>query len=444
MKITFILPAIGKKQGERYIKTWKMEPLTIAVLKALTPPDIETEFFDDRIELIDFETKTDLVAITAETYTALRAYNIAEKFRKRNIPIVIGGYHATLMPEEVMQYANSVVVGNADGIWHKVIEDFKCGNLKQIYHGQVGYREVQPDKSIYKDKKYLPITLIETGRGCSFSCEFCAISSYYKSEYCPRPIENIVEDIKRSKGKYFFFVDDNIVANPKWAIELFKAIAPLKIRWSGQGSLTIAKNPELLYWMKKSGCDVLLIGFESLDEENLNQMNKGWNYKLGEREELIKKIHDAGISIYATFVFGFDFDTIESFERTVEFSKKHGFFFAAFNHLLPFPGTPLYERLKKENRLINEKWWLDSSYEYGDIAFKPKKLTPKELSDYCVEARKEFFRLSSVFSRGLKLLKREKNPFLSLIFWTQNIKLGEEVSGKLALPLGSGLDELPK
>lgn len=444
IKITFILPAIGKKPETAYIKTWKMEPLTIATLKALTPSDIETEFFDDRLELINYDTQTDLVVISVETYTASRAYQIANKFRQRGITVVMGGYHPTLLPDEAESYADCIVIGNAEEVWDELLTDVKAGNFKKRYKGCSRFNNLLPDRSIYKDKKYLPISLVETGRGCPFGCGFCAISSYYKSTYYPREISNIMADIEQSQNKYVFFVDDNVVANAEYSIKLFNEIKNLNIRWTSQGSLTLAKNRELLRTMKKSGCDVILIGFESLEESNLEQMKKEWNYKLGERDELVKIIHDEGISIYATFVFGFDYDTPQSFEKALEFSLKHDFYFTAFNHLLPFPGTQLYDRLKAENRLIKEKWWIEPNYKYGDIPYLPKTMSPEELSERCAGIRRDFFRYSSIFKRGIKLLQRNANPLLSYIFFSQNFNLKREVDEKLNLPVGSGLDELPK
>jgi radical SAM superfamily enzyme YgiQ (UPF0313 family) len=444
LKITFILPAIGKKENKKYIKTWKMEPLTIAVLKALTPPDIETEFFDDRLELINYDTKTDLVAVSVETYTARRAYNIAQEFNKRGVLVIMGGYHPTMVPQEAAHYADSVLIGNAEGVWAQVIEDLKRGALQKSYRGDTAFSGVLPDRSIYSDKKYSPLSLIETGRGCPYKCEFCAISSYYKSSYCPRPIKSVVKDIEKAKHRHIFFIDDNVVADRDYCAKLLTEITPLKVKWTSQGALTLAKDKQLLRLMKISGCEMMLIGFESLDDRNLNQMKKEWNFKLGEKDELVKRIHDAGISIYATFVFGFDYDTPASFEKAIEFSLKHDFFFVAFNHLLPFPGTPVYERLKSENRLIKEKWWLEPGYKYGDIPYMPKNMSPEELSERCAQARREFFGFSSIFKRGIKLLQRDSNPILSLIYWSQNFNLRNEVDGKLSLPVGSGLDELPK
>jgi len=443
MKITFILPAIGKKPGKKYIGTWKMEPLTIALLNALTPAQFETEFYDDRIELIDYETKTDIVAITLETYTALRGYDIAAKFKERGKTVIFGGYHATLCPEEAIEYGDSVITGNAESVWAQMLSDCENGCLKLRYDGKPGYIPIHPDRNIYADKKYLPITLVETGRGCGHNCEFCAISAYYCRRYIPRPHEDILAELKQSKYKYNFLVDDNLTGNREHAMGLFQKIKPLKIKWAGQGTLAIGKDPELLKAMKDSGCELILIGFESLNEQSLKQMNKSWESALGERDVLVRNIHKAGIGIYATFVFGFDGDNEQAFADAFMFAKRHKFYTAAFNHLLPFPGTATYERLKKENRLLYDKWWLEREYKYGELSFIPANMTHERVRTLCRNTRRRFSRLPVVISRGLASIGRN-SLVIWWLFWAMNLRLGEEIDQKMNVPLGGNLDEWPK
>lgn len=441
MRITFIQPAIGKKKGEKYIGTWKMEPLTIALLNALTPPDVETSFFDDRIEPIDYNIKTDLVAITVETYTAKRSYQIAQIFRQKGVPVIMGGYHPTLLPDEASEHADSICVGNADTIWHTIINDLQNGSLKKTYYGESKFTNIIPDRTIFKGKKYLPLSLVETGRGCKFKCTFCAIAAYHNSTYVAKSIDLIVKEIKTLKHKAIFFCDDNIVADPAYALVLFKAITPLKIKWFGQGTLNMAKDKELLKWIKKSGGELMLIGFESLEEKNLEQMDKKWRRNIGEENQLVRNIHNAGIEIYATFVFGFDYDTKQSIDNAFEFAKKHSFYIAAFNHLLPFPGTPFYNQLEKEGKFISDKWWLNSKSNYGEIVFNPKQMDSKELAEYCLKTRQKYFTFSQILKRAYILLTRKPAWFLFINHWFIGLSMKREVHQKYGLPIGRGLDE---
>jgi len=443
MTITFILPAIGKKTGQKYIGTWKMEPLTIAVLSALTPQNYRRRFFDDRIELIDYGADTDLVVITVETYTARRAYAIAAKFRARGVPVVLGGYHVTLAPEEALGHADCIVTGNAEGIWAALLEDFAAGRLQRRYNGFPRYTDIPPDKSVYAGKKYLPVGLVETGRGCVHSCSFCAISACYGRQYHPRPQEHILRDLATSGRKYNFLVDDNLVADRAHCMSLLERMIPLKIKWAGQGTLAMAKDPELLRMMKRSGCELILIGFESLSPDNLAQMNKSWETALGEQDELVRRIHGAGIGIYATFVFGYDSDDERSFERTMAFAKKHRFYTAAFNHLLPYPGTATYRELQDQGRLLSKTWWLEPDYNYGGLAFVPKRMSPEKMSLLCKQARNDFANLPTVAGRGAAAMGRS-SPLMWSLFWAMNLRLGKEVDEKMNVPIGENLDELPK
>jgi radical SAM superfamily enzyme YgiQ (UPF0313 family) len=250
MKLTIIHPCIGRKPGQKYIRTWQMEALPAATLAGLTPKDVAVRFYDDRMEEIPFDEETDLVAISVETYTAKRAYQIATEFRKRRVPVVMGGFHATLCPEEVGQYAEAVVCGEAETLWPKVIDDARCGKLEKFYRqsGRPALANLKPNRAIFRGKRYLPIGLVEAGRGCHFKCDFCAIQAVFNSTQTRRPVDAIIAEIEQMKHerKLFFFVDDNITSNMEQAKEFFRALIPLGIRWVSQSSINAAYDEEFL------------------------------------------------------------------------------------------------------------------------------------------------------------------------------------------------------
>lgn len=443
MKVTFVVPGVGKKAGQRYIGTWKMEPLTVATLSALTPPDIERTLVDDRIELIDLDQPTDIVAITVESYTARRAYALADRFAERGVRVILGGYHVTLMPDEAAEHAGTIVTGNAESVWSTVMADAAAGRLRPRYDGQARLADVVPDRSIYAGKRYLPVGLVETGRGCGHSCEFCSIAGYYGPRYHPRPVDRIVADVADSGRRILFLVDDNFIADRDHVLRLCRALEPLHVLWFAQGTLEMARDPELLRAMKAAGCELILIGFESLDDGTLRAMGKRWSTAVGERAELVRRIHDAGIGIYATFVLGYDGDTRETVARTLEFARESAFHTAAFNHLLPFPGTRLYHRLEREGRLLSPRWWLDENYRYGHLAYRPTHLAPEEASELCRQARREFGSGRAVIGRGMSALRRGRLAAWP-IYWVMNLRLGQEIEEKYDIPIGRHLDELPK
>lgn len=442
MKLLYILPAIGKKKDEKYIGTWKMAPLTLATLKALTPTRHRVDLYDDRLELLPETLDYDACAIVVETYTALRAYKLAARLRALGVRVILGGYHVTLEPEEAAAHADAIVTGNAETVWETVLSDLENNTLKKSYCGPAAFTPALPDLSLYEGKKYLPVSLVETGRGCIHSCEFCAITAAYGACYHRRPIDDILHDVEQNRHRYFFLVDDNLMADRAHAMELFRRLKEKNIKWAGQGTLTAGKDPALLRAMKESGCEILLIGFESLQADNLIQMGKR-HHLLKERDQLVQAIHDAGIHIYATFVFGYDADDEQTVREALDFSLRHRFYTAAFNHLLPFPGTPLYARLKREGRLRFEKWWLEENYHYGELAFVPKKLSADKLATACFEARRAFSTPKQLRRRFTRVARRS-SPVLWALFFGMNVPIGREVSQKMNVPLGGNLDELPK
>lgn len=437
MRLTLIHPCIGRRVGEKYIRTWQMEPLAPAVLAGLTPNDVEVKFYDDRMELIPYDERTDLVAISVETYTARRAYEIASEYRRRGVPVVMGGFHATLMPDEVAEYADAVVIGEAEGLWPKVIDDFRHGQLQPTYraHGRPNLAGTGPDRSIFLGKRYLPLGLIEAGRGCHFKCEFCAIQSYFGSTQTRRPAEEVVEEIRRNPKPLYFFVDDNITSNLDEAKELYRQLIPLKIRWVSQASINVAHDEELLHLLRASGCQGLLIGFESLNPENLRKMHKSFNTMKGGYSVALENLRRHGMRLYVTFIVGYDGDSHESLREVMRFSEEHKFYIVAFNHLTPFPGTPLYDRLQKEGRLLFDKWWLDPSYRYGMVPYTPWGMTASEVKEGCIQARTEFYRFGSMWRRSLDKVN-SGSAYMGAKFFTINWLIRREVTQRRDYPLG--------
>jgi radical SAM superfamily enzyme YgiQ (UPF0313 family) len=439
MRITIIHPAIGHRIGEKYIRSWQMEPLPAATIAGHTPKEVEIRFYDDRMEKIPYDEPTDAVAISLETYTAKRAYQIATEFRQRKVPVIFGGFHATLMPEEAERYAEAIVIGEAEEIWPTVIEDLQLGTLKKRYQAKerVPLDNIKVDRSIFAGKNYLPIGLIETGRGCRFPCDFCAIQTFFERSHRQRPIEHIVRELRELKHhkKVFFFVDDNFAANMDSTKTLMEALAPLHIRWITQMSINAAHDEEFLSLLSRSGCVGTLIGFESLNENNLRSMKKGFNTMKGGYQAALKNLKRHRIRVYATFVFGYENDTVESFDEAVEFAIDARFYIAAFNHLTPFPGTPLYKKLEAAGELKFDAWWLDDRYRYNDVPFKPKQISAEEITRLCVESRRKFYSWKSIIKRGFEPSNRS-NAFMFRNYFPINIMHRRDVNNRNGYPLG--------
>ena len=439
-RLTLVHPCAGRRAGmKRYLRTWQMEPLQPALLAALAPAEVERRFYDDRLESIPFDEPTDLVALSVETFTARRCYQIASEYRRRGVPVVMGGFHATLCPEEVRRYAESVVVGEAEELFPLLLDDYRHGRPRRLYRSErrpvLG--RIQPDRSILAGKRYLPIRLVESARGCPLRCDFCAVQTFFDATQTHHPADRVAEEVRRVRrpGQLVFFIDDNFSADPEAAKELMRALVPLRIRWVSQAAIDVAWDDEALELMRRSGCQGLLVGFESLESGNLEAMNKRLNTRRGGARAALERFRAYGIRVYGTFVFGYDGDCHDTIRSTVEFCQREGLFIAGFNHITPFPGTPLYRRLEEEGRLLFDAWWLDERYRYNQVPFRPRSMTPQELERGCLEARRSFYSWRGIFGRSRHRVHL-RSPFMWLYFLAVNALHHYEVETRSGLPLG--------
>lgn len=435
-RVTFIYPCIGRFPNTRYVRSWQMQPLSIAVLAGLTPAHWEKSFYDDRLEAIDYDAPTDLVAISIETYTARRGYQIATQFRQRGVPVVMGGYHARFCPEEVLENANAVCIGEAEGLWEEILNDTEKGCLKQRYH-QTQWPDlagIRPDRSLFEGKNYFKIVLMETGRGCRNRCSFCSIASYYNSTLRKRPVADIVGEIQALNERTVFFSDDNLTGDSNAAKELMRALIPLKIRWISQASVDVALDEELLELMRASGCMGVLIGMESLSERSLKAVNKGINRTVDYREALAA-LRRHQILVYGAFMFGLPGDTPATCEATTRFALEQHLFLAAFNHVVPFPGTPLYQKMKEQDRLRYDQWWLAEEFRFGELPFTPENMSADDVKALCYRSRRTFYGLPGILKRT-SLRSTCRSPEYAKHFFSLNLLLQREVRQKRGIPLG--------
>ncbi|MBI5741400.1 MAG: B12-binding domain-containing radical SAM protein [Nitrospirae bacterium] len=375
--------------------------LSLPAIAALTPSDWDVEILDARTTAVDFDRKVDLVGITAFTAEIPSAYSIADGFRQKGIKVVMGGIHASALPEEALQHADSVVVGEAEDVWKDLLKDFENGALKPVYRADnlIDMKGIPvPRRELLDRSIYTSYNTIQATRGCPFNCEYCAVTAFFGNKFRTRPLAEVIDEIKGFQGKDFFFVDDNITGHPKFARELFRALIPMKRIWGGQTTINFAKDEELLSLYSKSGGKYAFIGFETLSENNLKKMSKSWNSPDGYKEA-IRMIHRAGINIIGSFIFGLDEDDSSVFDRTFNFIMENNVDAAQFHILTPFPGTKLYADMEREGRITDRDW---SKYHTGEVIFKPKNMTADELQQGYFRIFKETYKLKNMLKRSLR------------------------------------------
>ncbi|MFH1220318.1 MAG: radical SAM protein [Candidatus Eisenbacteria bacterium] len=415
MEISLIAPA-RRKSGKQGLtgRAFQIPPLSLGVLASLTPPDIDINLLDENMHDLDFSDAPDLVGITCLTASAPRAYEIAQHYRTRGARVVLGGMHPSALPLEAIQHADSVVLGEAEGAWGQVLEDFKAGKMKRFYKGAKPdpSQIFAPRRDIFEHKGYFVKAVVQTSRGCPFGCDFCSVQRFFGTKFRFRSVQSVVEEVRSLASKFVAFVDDNIAGSHPHAKQLFTALAPLNIRWICQAPISIGKDFELLRLMRKAGCRGVFVGFESIVPDCLKEVGKGFNV-VDKFKEHIKRIHDHGISVEGAFIFGFDHDDKDCFKRTLDFIVKSKIDFAQFGILTPFPGTKLYQKLNQENRILNHDW---EKYDIAHTVFKPAKMTPEELEEGRRWIEDQFYSVGSCAMRllGLGARVRYLLPFLIL------------------------------
>lgn len=364
-----------------------MEPLALAYVAALTPPHWQVRIVDEVWQDMPDDLKPDLVALTSLSITVPRAYEIAAHYRARGIPVVLGGVHATLVPDEAQRYVDVVYQGEAERSWPSLIADYEAGSLKPRYNGGGGpLRNLPlPCRAAY-GRPYL-MQLVSASRGCAYRCEFCTLWKMEAGQHRTRPPGEVLQELERTaRRRPILFTDENIFIDRQWALALFGEMARrgLKRSYAVQASLNIADDEEMLTTLKNSGCMTVLVGFESLSEESLRIMRKGINLKIGvERyREAVERLHDHGLAVSGTFMFGNDGDDPDIFRRTVEFVLAARLDLAHVGLLTPNPGTDLYNRLAAEGRLLYTDFPRDHSrYDLRTAVFRPLKMTPEQLEE---------------------------------------------------------------
>ncbi len=419
MNILLVYPStFDDSDRVRKYKRGQLPPVSLAVLHALTPAHHRVHIVNDLLEEIDFEGAYDLVGISAMTPQVMRAYQIADRFRGRGTKVVIGGMHATVLPEEVKEHADAVVIGEAENLWETVLDDCEQNQLKD-YYKNTSYPDLKKlviprfdhmNLGLYLKPltSKLPIIPIYATRGCIYNCKFCSVAKYFGKAYRFKPIEHVLQEIDTIGAKRYFFVDDNIICDRDYSQSLFRELKKKQVNWISQGSTSMLKHPDLIEQAAQSGCTLMLLGVESINRKNLRSVNKGFN-KVEKYEELFSRLIRSGISPLVMVIFGFDEDTRESIEETVAFLNKCKVGTALFCILTPLPGTDLYDEMKRENRILHQDW---NKYDMTHVVFKTKVMTSKELLDSYWRAFQSFYSTQNILKHSAHQLVMARKTFL--------------------------------
>ena len=418
MRKLLLINPVGRRSGLLLSKFSTFSPLGLAYVAGVTPSNWEVKIADENSDTFEFE-EADLVGITAFTSNINRAYEIAQMYRKRKIKVIMGGIHVSMLPDEALQYADAVVVGEVEGIWERAINDFDSNRLSPKYVGPridlAGF-QIRPRRDLLHPN-YLWHS-VQTSRGCPFNCNFCSVSRYLGKEYRQRRAEDVLDELDEIKGEYIAFVDDNLIGysseSKTRAKEFFEGMIQhgLNKKWWMQASVNVADDEQVIKLAARSGCMYVFIGFETISEQTLKYMKKGVNLKLGVENyrKVVESFHKHGIGVYGAFVIGNDYESSTYYKELAEFLVHSGIDIVQITILTPLPGTKLMEQLQKENRLIYQDFPHDwAKYRFSYVVHQPKGLKAETIYIADNHIKNRFYSFPTYQYRIIKSLFSLKN-----------------------------------
>ena len=383
MKLKLIFPDLGHFPlvYRRYIPV-----LGPAILAGLTPPEVEVSFTDERLNTVDIQEDCDLVAISVMTPQAGRAYELSGFYREKGIPVVLGGVHVSLLPEEAQRHADAIVIGEAEESWPKLLEDFSRGTLQKVYRCGTPPQTVSlPRWELFPRDSYIPMNSVQVARGCPVNCDLCSVPQTFGREFRLFNLETLLENLAEL-DRYLFLVNDNLHLAKRRIRPLFEGLAGLGKPWIGLAPLSFARDEDYLRLLKKSHCWAMYVDLSPWVSAGLNEAIDGLEVR--RTGEYLKRVREQGIKVIASFVFGFDHDKKDVFEKTVAFARAHQIEEAEFHILTPYPRTRLYGRLESEGRLLPKNF---SDYTAGLVVYEPRNMTPDELYQGYLQAWRDFY-----------------------------------------------------
>lgn len=394
-RVLLVYPATHKLG---WVKRFQLPSLSLKQVAAATPPEWEVLLVDEVQEELDFSGDYDLVGITAMTHQAVRAYQIADRFRSQGVPVVLGGIHPTVLPDEALQHVDSVVIGEAEPVWAALLQDLQNGRLQRSYRSVPNGDLLEipwSRRDFLAPRKYLTTQTVQASRGCPYDCPFCTVTPYFGRSFRYRDPDDVLAELRSFKPGLMVFLDDNILGDPQRAKPILQGMAGMGLKWGGQANLRFAEDPELVRLLADSGCIGIFVGLESVDGAYANLPKTGTS----SQADLIKRIRDTGVVVEASVIFGFDDHDEGVFERTVRYLEQCGASLPTFHILTPYPGTALFQQYQQEGRMLHTDW---QRYDHGQVVYQPKQMSPEQLYRGWQEARQEAYRWPAIAGRVMQ------------------------------------------